>query len=152
MKILMVCLGNICRSPMAEGIMKKLIAQHQLDWQVASAGTNRYHSGEPPHPFSQKVCKTHGIDISKQRARDFVKEDALEYDLILAMASDVQQDIEQIIKPLKQYNAQIKLLLDYLPEQADKNVPDPWYGTEIGYTPVFKLIESACKALVLAYK
>src|SRR5258706_10480941 len=92
MKILMVCLGNICRSPLAEGILQDKARKAGLDWKVDSAGTNRYHIGDPPHPLSQKVAKLNGIDISKQRARTFIPEDFEKYDKIYALAHDVLQD------------------------------------------------------------
>ena len=75
MKILMVCLGNICRSPLAEGILEHKVKQKGLEWTVESAGTNHYHTGEAPHHLSQKVARMNGIDICHQRARRFVKED-----------------------------------------------------------------------------
>ena len=86
MKILMVCLGNICRSPIAEGVLRHKVKEHGLDWTVESAGTNPYHTGEAPHKYSQKVCLTHGIDISGQRARTFTKNDFEAYDVIYAFA------------------------------------------------------------------
>src|SRR5215210_8348518 len=85
MKILMVCLGNICRSPLAQGILEHKAKNAGLDWHVDSAGTNGYHVGEAPHKFSQKVARANGIDICHQRARNFVKEDMDRYDKIYAM-------------------------------------------------------------------
>ena len=82
MKILMVCLGNICRSPMAEGILKHKAQLAGLNWTVDSASTNRYHTGKPPHALSQKVAELNGIDISYQRARRFKPEDLDKYDKI----------------------------------------------------------------------
>src|SRR6478672_7508774 len=98
MKVLMVCLGNICRSPLAEGILKHKAEQAGLNWQVDSAGTNGYHIGEAPHRFSQKVAKLNGIDICEQRARQFVKEDFDRYDKIYAMADDVVDDIKRLAR------------------------------------------------------
>ncbi|HLG41641.1 MAG TPA: hypothetical protein VI461_18315, partial [Chitinophagaceae bacterium] len=89
MKILMVCLGNICRSPLAEGILQDKAFKAGLSWSVESAGTNGYHDDEPPHRLSQKVAKLNGIDISSQRSRRFVPEDFEMYDKIYAMAADV---------------------------------------------------------------
>ena len=94
MKILMVCLGNICRSPLAEGILQQKAFSAGLTWSIESAGTNSYHIGEPPHPLSQKVAKINGIDISKQRARRFKAEDFESYDKIYALANDVLEDIK----------------------------------------------------------
>src|SRR5574337_1065906 len=94
MKILMVCLGNICRSPLAEGVLKHKVEKVGLNWQIDSAGTNGYHVGEAPHKLKQKVARLNGIEICDQRARRFVKEDFDRYDKIYAMADDVIDDIK----------------------------------------------------------
>ncbi len=96
MKILMVCLGNICRSPLAEGILQDKAFKAGLTWSIESAGTNSYHTGEPPHPLSQKVAKLNGIDISKQRARRFTAADFDVYDKIYALADDVMDEMKRI--------------------------------------------------------
>ena len=98
MKILMVCLGNICRSPLAEGILEHKAKKAGLQWQVDSAGTNGYHTGEAPHHLSQKVAKHYGLDICHQRSRKFVKEDFDRYDKIYALADDVLDEIKFIAK------------------------------------------------------
>ncbi|MCB0619215.1 MAG: low molecular weight phosphotyrosine protein phosphatase, partial [Saprospiraceae bacterium] len=85
MKILMVCLGNICRSPLAEGILKEKIKENGLPWEVDSAGTGSWHVGEPPDPRSVAVARAHGIDILDQRARQFRPADFRQFDLIFAM-------------------------------------------------------------------
>src|SRR3954468_1563561 len=113
MKILMVCLGNICRSPLAEGILKAKAKEAGLNWLIKSAGTNGYHTGEPPHTLSQKVARLNGIDISKQIARDFKNTDLDEYDKIYAMASDVLFDIKKISGE-KFDNNKVELFLDTL--------------------------------------
>jgi len=147
MKILMVCLGNICRSPLAEGILKNKIRKHGLDWQVDSAGTNHYHTGEPPHRLSQKVALQHGIDISTQRARDFVPADLERYDKIFAMSNDVIHDMRRIAG--RKFDAsKIELLMNVLEPGKNFEVPDPWYGPESGYHTVYKLIEEACEKIV----
>ena len=94
----MVCLGNICRSPLAEGILQEKIKKAGLNWEVDSAGTNGYHVGEQPHYLSQKVAKLKGIDISCQRCRRFVKEDFKRFDKIYAMAGDVIEEMKWICK------------------------------------------------------
>src|SRR5512138_2458905 len=86
MKILMVCLGNICRSPLAEGILQDKAWKAGLKWSIESAGTNGYHNGEAPYPLSQKVSRLNGIDISKQRSRKFVADDFDRFDKIYAMS------------------------------------------------------------------
>ncbi|HEY9364097.1 MAG TPA: low molecular weight protein-tyrosine-phosphatase [Chitinophagaceae bacterium] len=147
MKILMVCLGNICRSPLAEGILQYKAASAGLQWQVDSAGTNSYHIGEPPHKLSQKVAKLNGIDICNQRARRFVKEDLDKYDKIYAMSEDVIDDMRDIAgklwKPQK-----VNLLLNELEEGGNQSIPDPWYGPEPGYHEVFTLIDKACEKII----
>src|SRR5215207_6998272 len=147
MKILMVCLGNICRSPLAEGILEHKVKMAGLDWQVDSAGTNGYHTGEPPHRLSQKVAKLNGIDICSQRARQFVKEDFDRYDKIYALADDVLDEIRRIGRE-KFDPKKADLLLNELYPGRNASVPDPWYGPEPGYHDVYRLIEKACVALV----
>lgn len=148
-KILMVCLGNICRSPLAEGILEKKAKEAGKNWVVESAGTNSYHIGEPPHEFSRKVASHNGVDISKQRARGFKAADMKSYDLIYAMAADVLEDIKKISG--KDYDAgKVKLFREELPA-ADMNVPDPWYGNEDGYHTVYKIIDDTCEAIINKY-
>lgn len=150
MKILMVCLGNICRSPLAEGIMEHEIKKAGLNWEVDSAGTNGYHIGEAPHRLSQKVAKLNGISICNQRARQFVKEDFDRYDKIYAMADDVVDEIKWIAKN-KYDPAKVDLLLNELYPGENRSVPDPWYGPEHGYHDVYELIDDACKQIVRKY-
>lgn len=150
MKILMVCLGNICRSPIAEGVLAQKAKERGLDWQVDSAGTNRYHTGEAPHRFSQKVCLQHGIDISGQCARTFTAKDFEQYDIIYALAMDVYREIEKIGGTKAQMN-KVKLFLSEQEEGSTASVPDPWYGDESGYLPVYRLIEETCEAIVHKY-
>jgi protein-tyrosine phosphatase len=147
MKILMVCLGNICRSPLAEGILEHKAKKAGLNWQIDSAGTNGYHTGEPPHKLSQKVARLNGIEICNQRARDFVKEDFDRYDKIYAMAEDVIDDIKSISG--SKYDAsKVELFMNELYPGKNKSVPDPWYGTEPGYHEVYKIIDQVCDAII----
>jgi protein-tyrosine phosphatase len=150
MKILMVCLGNICRSPLAEGILKHKAKEAGLDWTVESAGTNGYHVGEAPHRLSQKVAKLHGVDICEQRARRFSADDLQRYDKIYAMAGDVIDDMKQMAG--RHWNpGKVDLLLNEVHPGANEDVPDPWYGEEPGYHDVYKLIETACTAIIARY-
>jgi protein-tyrosine phosphatase len=150
MKILMVCLGNICRSPLAEGILEHKANQAGLTWKIDSAGTNGYHIGEAPHRLSQKVAKLNGIDICNQKARQFVKEDFDHYDKIYALADDVLDEIKRIAK--EKFNAaKVDLLLNELYPGKNYSVPDPWYGPEPGYHEAYKLIEQACEAIIRKY-
>ena len=146
----MVCLGNICRSPLAEGILQQKAAEAGLDWTIESAGTNGYHIGEAPHPLSQKVARLNGIDISCQRARRFVAEDFERYDKIYALAEDVLDDIRRIAK--NKYDAgKADLLMNELYPGKNMNVPDPWYGPEPGYHDVYKMIAAVSERIIEKY-
>lgn len=147
----MVCLGNICRSPIAEGVMKSLIQANNLNWTVDSAGTESFHVGEPPHKFSQKVCQSHGIDISKQRARQFVAEDFKLFDSIYCMSSDVLDLVKYQAGSAFDEN-QVKLFLNELFPGEDRSVPDPWYGEEHDYVTVYDLINKTCERIIAKYK
>lgn len=143
----MVCLGNICRSPLAEGILQHKARQAGLNWTVDSAGTNGYHIGEAPHPLSIKVARQHGIDISQQRARKFQAADFQRFDKIYAMAGDVLHDMRRIAG--RQFDpAKTELLLNESFPGKDMDVPDPWYGPEPGYHEVYDLIDQACDRLI----
>ena len=147
MKILMVCLGNICRSPLAEGILQHKVNEAGLSWKVESAGTNSYHIGEPPHHLSQKVAQLNGINICDQRARLFKPSDLEEYDLLYAMSKDVIDDMKTMAGNNWQQE-KVKLLMDELHPGQQKDVPDPWYGPEPGYHEVYKMIEAACEKIL----
>ena len=150
MKILMVCLGNICRSPLAEGILQDKAFKAGLPWRVESAGTNRYHTGDAPHQLSQKVAKMNGIDISQQRARRFRAEDFDVYDKIYALADDVLSEMRMIAK--NRFDAsKADLFLNELYPGEDIDVPDPYYGSEPGYHKVYELINNACDAIIEKY-
>lgn len=140
-KILMVCLGNICRSPLAEGIMKS-----KLDpslFTVASCGTGNYHIGKAPDTRSIKTAKSHGIDISKQQAAQFNYDYFKEFDLIYVMD---QENYQQVIKlaSTPEEEAKVHLLLSVLNDSTMVEVPDPYYGGEQGFEHVFQLIDRAC--------
>lgn len=151
MKILMVCLGNICRSPLAEGILQEKALKAGLQWTVESAGTNGYHTGEAPHPLSQKVALGRGIDISCQRARRFTAADIKKYDKIYALAGDVMDDIRRICR--NEFDpSKVDLLMNELFPGSNEDVPDPYYGEEPGYHEVYDMIERACERIVERYK
>ncbi|RYG34006.1 MAG: low molecular weight phosphotyrosine protein phosphatase [Chitinophagaceae bacterium] len=147
----MVCLGNICRSPLAEGVLKKLAEDNAMGWKVDSAGTLGYHAGSAPHPLSQKVAKLHGVDISCQVARQFVAEDFVEYDLIVPMAADVIRDMKMIAGQL--FDPQkVKLLLEWSHPGKNMDVPDPWTDAEERYHEVYALIKAACEEIIKEHK
>ena len=146
MKILMVCLGNICRSPVAEAILRHKCREAGLSWTIESCGTNGFHVGEPPHKFSQKVALSHGIDISQQCARRFVKEDLKRFDKVYAMAADVLDEMREITG--EELPANVDLFLNELHPGKNKDVPDPWYGGEEGFHTVHALIDQACDSII----
>ncbi len=150
MRILIVCLGNICRSPIAEGVLKHKAIQHGLNWTIKSAGTESYHIGSAPHKHSQKVCRTNGVDISAQRARQFSADDFNSYDKIYAMADDVYDEIRRIGGRNADMN-KVDLFLNELLPGSNASVPDPWYGDEKGYTPVYEMIDKTCDVIVQKY-
>lgn len=143
----MVCLGNICRSPIAEGVLQHKAKLAGLDWVVDSAGTNGLYNGEPPHHLSQKVAKANGIDISFQQSRQLTKDDFIHYDKLYAMANDVLAYMKEIGGE-KYDPTKTSLFLDELFPGEHRNVPDPWYGNEDGYVRVFDLIERTCVEII----
>ena len=147
MKILMVCLGNICRSPMAEAVLQKKANEAGLNWEVDSAGTNNYHTGEAPHRLSQKVAKLNGLDISGQCARNFIPGDFDRFDKIYAMAKDVISDMKSIAG--NKYDPdKVELIMNETEPGKNNDVPDPWYGTEPGYHVVYEMLDKAADAIV----
>ncbi|RYY56907.1 MAG: low molecular weight phosphotyrosine protein phosphatase [Chitinophagaceae bacterium] len=147
----MVCLGNICRSPLAEGILRHRASAAGLEWEVDSAGTNGYHTGEAPHRLSQKVARLNGIEICDQRSRRFTAADMDRYDLVYALAGDVLEEIRRIAG--KSFDpAKTRLLMDEAYPGKQMDVPDPWYGEEPGYHDVYKMIDGVCDAIVKKYK
>jgi len=151
MRVLMVCLGNICRSPLAEGILQEKVNKAGLSWVVDSAGTNHYHTGDPPHPLSQKVALANGIDITQQRARRFTTEDLNQFDKIYALAGDVLKDIQRITGS-KFDSSKVDLLLNEQYPGKNLDVPDPYYGGEPDFHEVFELLDQVCDQLILKYQ
>ena len=125
----MVCLGNICRSPLAEGIMKDKVSKRQLDWYIDSAGTGAWHAGELPDPRSIKIARENNIDLSDQRARQFTKNDFDNFDLILVMDSSNYQDVLRQANSEEQ-KAKVKMIMNFESPGMNQNVPDPYYGND----------------------
>jgi protein-tyrosine phosphatase len=151
MKILMVCVGNICRSPLAEAILRDKALKAGLNWQVESAGTNNAsHLGQAPHPLSQKVAMMHQLDISGQCARAFVAADFDRFDRIYAMSKDVLSDMKRIAGR-KFRKEKADLILNELFEGQNHSVPDPWYGDERGYHAAWDMIEKSCENIIQKY-
>lgn len=140
MKILMVCLGNICRSPLAHGILKQKAADNQLNWVVESAGTGDWHIGEAPDRRAIAIAKKYGVDISGQRARHFKPQFFSEYDLIFVMDRQNYADVcAQVID--KEDLHKIKLFL------GDDVVPDPYFDDSL-FDPVFQMIDQRCAEVI----
>jgi protein-tyrosine phosphatase len=150
MRILMVCLGNICRSPLAEGIMKHKAREAGLDWQVDSAGTGSWHSGQLPDSRSIQVARAHGIDISDQRARQFQRIDFERFDRIFVMDSQNYQDVLRLASnaedPFK-----VELILNLAHPGENSAVPDPYHDDD-GFEAVFQMLEEACEAFVARHQ
>lgn len=140
-KILMVCLGNICRSPLAEGILKSKVNPIQVT--VDSAGTGAWHSGELPDKRSIAIAKKHGIDITDQRARIFTPEDFLHFDKIYVMDKSNYVNVCKLA-PNDELIDKVELILNESHPNQDLEVPDPYYGGEQGFENVFQLLNEAC--------
>ncbi len=141
MKILMVCLGNICRSPLAEGLMQDKLQRAGLPYTVDSAGISQWHAGESPDPRSIDIAARHHIDIANQRARKINSEDLRQFDLILAMDKSVYNEILSLADTTNAFK--VKLFLEYA-GQGQQDVPDPWYGGEEDFHSVYRIIDHAC--------
>jgi len=146
-KILFVCLGNICRSPLAEGILLHLVKERQLNLVVDSAGTANYHVGEAPDHRTIKNALKHGVDLRELRARCFSKDDFEKFDFIFAMDENNLKNILSLAKSDADKN-KVRLFLDWANEKKGQAVPDPYYGTEKDFEEVFQLVNNACKNLL----
>ena len=145
-KVLFVCMGNICRSPTAEGIFRSIVLKQKLSdfFEIDSAGTHAFHIGNPPDIRSQQTARKHGVDLSNQRARKVHQSDFYYYDYIIAMDTDNIEVLRSICPANSQ--SQIKLLLDYLPASSFPSVPDPYF--EGKFDEVFETIHAACTSFL----
>ncbi len=143
-KVLMVCLGNICRSPLAEGILKNKVASKNII--VGSAGTASYHIGKSPDSRSVAVAKKYGIDISKQVCRQFSLNDFDTFDIIYAMDKNNYDKIIEASQCVEHAN-KVRLLLPEI-DGREQEVPDPYYGNEDDFEKVFQIIDHACEQLI----
>jgi protein-tyrosine phosphatase len=149
-RVLFVCLGNICRSPTAEGVLRSLAAQEApgLNLEIDSAGTADYHIGAPPDPRSQSAALKRGIDIGGLRARQVNQDDFERFDLILAMDRQNLRAL-QALQP-RGARASLKLFLDYAPQLRLRDVPDPYYGDAAAFEEVLDLTTAASRGLLAA--
>ncbi|TVQ42481.1 MAG: low molecular weight phosphotyrosine protein phosphatase [Saprospirales bacterium] len=149
MKILMVCLGNICRSPLAQGIMEAKVLESKLDWEVDSAGTSAYHVGEKPDPRSISTAADNGIDITSQRARQFSKLDFKQFDIIYAMDKSNYHDIIQHADS-ENSRKKVKLILNEAFPGENRDVPDPYWNDR--FPEVYEMLEKSCDEIISKYK
>jgi len=150
MKILMVCLGNICRSPIADGVLRKKVKDLNLNWEIDSAGTAAYHIGEKPDERMQKTAEKYGYDISNLKARQFNKNDFNEFDIIYAMDASNYNNIISLAKNETEKN-KVKLFLNELNPNSNQAVPDPYYGGQDGFDLVFNLVDETTNIILEKY-
>jgi protein-tyrosine phosphatase len=148
MRILFCCMGNICRSPSAEGVFRQLLAARapHLSIEVDSAGTHGYHVGDPPDRRSIAAALRRGIDLSSLRARRIEAGDFERFDLILAMDEDNLHELRQLAPA--HARGRIRLMMEYAPNAASRAVPDPYYGGAQGFEAVLDLLEEAAEGLL----
>lgn len=147
-RVLFVCMGNICRSPTAEGVFRKLAVERapDLDVQIDSAGTHSYHVGHAPDPRACRAAERRGVDLTGLRARRVSVEDFEHFELVLAMDSLNRATLLEICPP--EYQHRIKLFLEFAPQLGRDDVPDPYYGGSTGFEYVLDLVEEAGSGLL----
>lgn len=146
--VLFVCMGNICRSPTAEGVFTQLAQQAGLlsQLEIDSAGTYGYHTGEPPDYRSQQAAAARGVDLSGLRARQVEAKDFQHYDYLLAMDRENLRALQRMAPPNQLHK--IHLFLDFAPHLPEREVPDPYYGGPQGFEQVLDLVEAASQGLL----
>jgi protein-tyrosine phosphatase len=147
-KVLFVCMGNICRSPTAEGVFRKLVEEVDLQdrIEIDSAGTHAYHIGEPPDHRARQAAARRGIDLSRIRGRQATAEDISRFDYVLAMDD---QNRQHLLGMSMENNAgNVRLFLEYAEDPVTQDVPDPYYGGPGGFERVLDMIEDACRGLL----
>lgn len=147
-KVLFVCMGNICRSPTAEGVFRSVVEEAKLlhRIEIDSAGTHAYHIGEPPDQRSQQAALRRGIDLSSQRARKVKSSDFEYYDYVLAMDRDNLRNLTALCT--EEHSHKLQLFLDYAAHMNEAEVPDPYYGGSQGFERVLDLIDAASRGLL----
>ena len=146
-KILMVCLGNICRSPLAEGILRQKAERANLPLQIDSAGTSNYHTGEHPDKRTIQNAHKHNVDVSKLRARQFTVHDFDAFDHIFVMDSSNYNDVTALARNERD-KQKVEMILNRVYPDSNMSVPDPYFGGEQGFENVFILLDKACDVIV----
>ena len=146
--VLFVCMGNICRSPTAEGVFARRVEEAGLQNKIGidSAGTHAYHVGEPPDPRAQKSALARGVDIAHLRARRAIAADFERFDYVLAMDYDNLENLQSLCEP--EHSSKLQLFLEYGSHADIREVPDPYYGGPLGFERVLDLIEDASDGLL----
>ncbi|MDH5545319.1 MAG: low molecular weight phosphotyrosine protein phosphatase [Gammaproteobacteria bacterium] len=147
-KVLFVCMGNICRSPTAHGVFDHVVRQEGLDKRISvdSAGTHAYHVGEKPDPRSSQTASRRGFDLSYIRARKVSVNDFEEFDYVLAMDRENYRNLERMCPP--QHLQKVQLFLEFAPHLNEVEVPDPYYGGGQGFERVLDMIEAASEGFI----
>ncbi len=151
MKVLMVCLGNICRSPLAEGILEKKINENGLDVSVDSAATSDYHVGDKPDPRSISKAAEYGIDITAQRGRQIQKSDFQEFDRIFVMDTSNYSNTVALTNKIEEID-KVEMILNLITPSSNQSVPDPYFGGEDGFENAYRLLDAACDVIIKQLK
>ena len=147
MKILMVCLGNICRSPLADGLLKQKVDQLGLNVQVDSAGTSNYHAGQTPDARMRATARERGLSIDHLQARQFTVQDFSDFDLIYAMDQSNYQNMIALSRS-EDDKAKVHLILNESHPSKNLEVPDPYFGGDQGFIEVYELLDEATDAII----
>ncbi len=143
MKVLLVCLGNICRSPMAEGVLRHLAHERGITIETDSAGTGDYHVGEAPDHRAQAAMRRKGMEIDDLRARQFVQADFHRFDVLFAMDADNLRNMRHL-SPTPEHASKASLIMDQATGHPLREVPDPYYGGDEGFDEVHDMLMEAC--------